>query len=540
MAVEVVLTGPNGSREPPAQKTDGPPGELRGNHTTAPSDPLIGKVIDNRYRILSLVAQGGMGRVYQAEQAPLGRVVALKVLDSGKTPETDKEMRQRFILEAAACARLNHPNTVRIFDYGKTWDDVLYISMEYINGRTLHHVIKQEAPLPLDRVIRILRQMCSSLREAHAAGLIHRDLKPSNVMLTRHGDEIDFVKVLDFGLVRQVMGDSELTQVDAVVGSPSYMSPEQIRGERLDQRSDIYSLGVLMYTCIVGKTPFAGESPVKVMMAHLNSAPPPMAPVCPALTEVPMLEWVVRTCLEKEPQRRFASVEELMKAMRVAERQLRGEHPPAPILENGKLMISEEWTSSSSMAPMNPHSGSISRSSLPVPPPSESSVSSVANRKKDRSLPLLAVATLLLGAFVGMLLLVGLWLLLRPGHQPAAWAPPAEAPASVGAAPAPPGLGTVPSPQPAAPAASSEPVRTEPVKAPAKASTEPKAAPRTEPAAAPKAEPKTEPKGEPKTEPKGEVKTEPKVEPTTAPKTEPTPEPTPKKAGSDLKDPWSQ
>ncbi|HND32099.1 MAG TPA: serine/threonine-protein kinase, partial [Myxococcota bacterium] len=268
---------------------------MRGTQSTAPSDPLIGKVIDNRYRILSLVAQGGMGRVYQAEQAPLGRVVALKVLDTGKTPEADKEMRQRFILEAAACARLNHPNTVRIFDYGKTWDDVLYISMEYIHGRTLHHVIKQEAPLPLDRVIRILRQMCSSLREAHAAGLIHRDLKPSNVMLTRHGDEVDFVKVLDFGLVRQVMGDSELTQVDAVVGSPSYMSPEQIRGERLDQRSDIYSLGVLMYTCIVGKTPFAAESPVKVMMAHLNSAPPPMAPVCPALTEVPMLEWVVRT-----------------------------------------------------------------------------------------------------------------------------------------------------------------------------------------------------------------------------------------------------
>ncbi|HNC98262.1 MAG TPA: serine/threonine-protein kinase, partial [Myxococcota bacterium] len=389
---------------------------MRGTQSTAPSDPLIGKVIDNRYRILSLVAQGGMGRVYQAEQAPLGRVVALKVLDTGKTPEADKEMRQRFILEAAACARLNHPNTVRIFDYGKTWDDVLYISMEYIHGRTLHHVIKQEAPLPLDRVIRILRQMCSSLREAHAAGLIHRDLKPSNVMLTRHGDEVDFVKVLDFGLVRQVMGDSELTQVDAVVGSPSYMSPEQIRGERLDQRSDIYSLGVLMYTCIVGKTPFAAESPVKVMMAHLNSAPPPMAPVCPALTEVPMLEWVVRTCLEKEPVRRFASVEELLKALRVAERQLRGEHPPAPVLENGKLMIGEEWTSSSSMSPMTAHSGSISRSSLPVPPPSESSVSSLANKKTDRRLPILAGATLLVGAFVGMLLLLGLWLLLRPGQ----------------------------------------------------------------------------------------------------------------------------
>ncbi len=530
------MTGPNGSREPPAQKADVPPGELRGNLSTAPSDPLIGKVIDNRYRILSLVAQGGMGRVYQAEQAPLGRVVALKVLDAGKTPEADKEMRQRFMLEAAACARLNHPNTVRIFDYGKTWDDVLYISMEYIHGRTLHHVIKQEAPLPLDRVIRILRQMCNSLREAHAAGLIHRDLKPSNVMLTRHGDEADFVKVLDFGLVRQVMGDSELTQVDAVVGSPSYMSPEQIRGERLDQRSDIYSLGVLMYTCIVGKTPFAAESPVKVMMAHLNTAPPPMAPVCPALQEVPMLEWIVRTCLEKEPIRRFSSVEELLKALRVAERQLRGEHPPVPVLENGKLMIGEEWTSSSSMTSMSPlaaHSGSISRSSLPVPPPSESSVSSLANKVSNQRLPILAGATLLMGAFVGVLLLLGLWLLLRnpapvadlpatgtpaaavPGPAPAASTPPPTA-----APPAAPATGTpaISAPNSPAPASNRKPeaVKSEP----------PKATPKAEP-------PPTEAKTEPKTEPKGEP-------PKTEPKTEPTSEPPPKKAGSDLKDPWSQ
>jgi serine/threonine-protein kinase len=402
---------------------------LKGSLSTTPVDPMIGKVIDNRYRILALVAQGGMGRVYHAEQAPLGRIVALKVLDNGKTPDSDKEMRQRFMLEAAACARLNHPNTIRIFDYGRTWDDVLYISMEFIQGKTLHHVIRQDAPLALDRVVSIARQICGSLREAHAAGLIHRDLKPSNVMLTRHGDEVDVVKVLDFGLVRQLIGDSELTHADSVVGSPSYMSPEQIRGERLDQRSDIYSLGVLLYACLAGKTPFAAESAVKVMMAHLNTPPPPLSSFNPAINDAPILDWTIQTCLQKDPARRFASIDELLKALKVCTRQLRREKPPMPELENGRVLIAPEWISSSSIALPVISSGSISKSSLAGQHrPLSGENSTLLGSIPASGLPWLAIGTAGMGIIGGLaiLALVQLyfyWSNLPP--EPAAAATPA-------------------------------------------------------------------------------------------------------------------
>src|SRR5688572_10611153 len=220
-------------------------------------DPLIGRTINERYRIVGTIARGGMGKVYRAEQQPLGRLVALKVLNPNYTGDNDPEFHKRFFLEASIASKLTHPNTVTIFDYGKTDDEVFYIAMELLEGRTLHRALREEGPFPPDRAMHIARQVCRSLREAHTLGVIHRDLKPANVYLVQHGDENDFVKVLDFGLVKNLdEKGEELTQTGLFMGSPKYMSPEQIRGERVDSRVDVYALGVMMYEMLTGKVPF--------------------------------------------------------------------------------------------------------------------------------------------------------------------------------------------------------------------------------------------------------------------------------------------
>src|SRR5688500_5166525 len=175
--------------EPVSRKENGAP------------DPLVGRVINDRFRIVGLIARGGMGKVYRAVQAPLGREVALKVLNPNYQGDHDPEFHKRFFLEASICSKLTHPNTITIFDYGKTDDDVYYIAMELLEGRTLHRALREEGPFDGERVMHIGRQICRSLREAHGLGVIHRDLKPANVYLVQHGDENDFVKVLDFGLV---------------------------------------------------------------------------------------------------------------------------------------------------------------------------------------------------------------------------------------------------------------------------------------------------------------------------------------------------
>jgi len=290
---------------------------------------MLGKVLDDRFRIVALVARGGMGRVYKAEQAPLGRTVAIKVLDVGLEHDEDQEFRNRFVREAEACSRLTHPNTVRVFDYGKTWDDVLYIVMEYLEGRNLFQALQTDAPMEPARVIRIGRQIAASLREAHGLGLIHRDLKPSNIILTRPGGDDEFVKVVDFGLVKEISVNSELTREDALVGSPSYMSPEQIRSAPLDQRSDIYSLGVLLYACLTGRAPFLGATSLNVLMGHLHQAPPAMGTVCPSMKPAPALEAVILRCLAKEPEDRFPNMDALLDALTRADDTRRG--APAPV-----------------------------------------------------------------------------------------------------------------------------------------------------------------------------------------------------------------
>lgn len=278
-------------------------------------DPLIGRTVHGRFEILELIARGGMGRVYKARQEPLGREVAIKVL--GNQGAQDPEFQARFFLEASISAKLSHPNTVTVFDYGKTDDDVYFIAMEYVSGRTLSAVLKEEGPLDPQRAVSIAVQIARSVREAHGLGVIHCDLKPANVLLTNHGDEAEFVKVLDFGLVKKVAEEDELTHTGLFMGSPKYMSPEQIQGADVDCRTDIYALGVILYSMLAGQLPFERASQVQVLMAHMREAVPPL--VRQDGVPVPQgIERVVMRCLSKDPDARFASMDELLVALRHA------------------------------------------------------------------------------------------------------------------------------------------------------------------------------------------------------------------------------
>jgi serine/threonine protein kinase len=278
-------------------------------------DPLIGRVINDRFRITDVLARGGMGKIYRAEQAPLGRVCALKVLSpSSGAGEHDGEFHKRFFLEASIASKLTHPNTVTIFDYGRTEDDIYYMAMEYLEGATLQRAIRAAGAFPEERATHIARQICRALREAHSLGVIHRDLKPANIFLVEHGDEADFVKVLDFGLVKNVAqaAGEELTRVGVFVGSPKYMAPEQIRGDKVDARTDIYALGTILFEMLAGKVPFARESTVHIMVAQVNEPPPPIRSMNPNVQVSPALEEAIMRCLAKDPEQRFRSMDEVL------------------------------------------------------------------------------------------------------------------------------------------------------------------------------------------------------------------------------------
>ena len=283
-------------------------------------DPLIGRVIADRFRITALIARGGMGKVYQAEQSPLGRLCAIKVLNPNYNGDADPEFHKRFFREASITSRITHPNSVTIFDYGKTDDDVYYMVMEYLDGQTLHQALRDAGTFHEDRVGRIAQQICRALREAHALDVIHRDLKPANIFLTKHGDGEDFVKVLDFGLVKHLgeRPEEQLTQTGLFMGSPKYMAPEQIQGGHVDARTDVYSLGIMMYELLAGKVPFERASSVNILMAHVGEPPPPMRLVNPNLLCSPVFEDLVMRCIAKDPAERYRTMDEVLKAIKSA------------------------------------------------------------------------------------------------------------------------------------------------------------------------------------------------------------------------------
>ncbi len=222
----------------------------------------------------------------------------------------------RFEREVQSAARLSHPNTIEIYDYGHTDDGTFYYVMEYLPGMSLQDLVHKYGPLPVGRVIYLFRQVCAGLAEAHSIGLIHRDLKPANIFITIRGGEVDIAKILDFGLVKTTKdkGAVDLTSDQRVSGTPLYMAPEQVMGDRaLEARADIYALGAMMYFCLTGQPPFKGSSPFEVMMAHARD---PVVPPSQLRPEIPPdLEQVVVRCLAKTPASRYSDVKALSKAL---------------------------------------------------------------------------------------------------------------------------------------------------------------------------------------------------------------------------------
>ena len=287
-------------------------------HGARAVDRFVGALFDDRFEILERVAQGSVGCIYRARQKPLGRIVALKILDPRHTVH-DAVFEERFVLEASTASRLTHPNTVTVFDYGCTDEDVCFIAMEWVDGRTLQDALNEEQSLPPGRAVHIAMQVCRSLREAHLLGLVHRDLKPANIMLTAHGDEADYVKVLDFGLVRDLAAPERITRKGLIMGSPKYMAPEQIRNATIDGRTDIYAVGALMYRMLRGRAPFVRQSDIDTMMAHLRDPVPSLAPGDEPGTgpHIPRrLAEIVTRCLAKRPEERFGTIDELLAALK--------------------------------------------------------------------------------------------------------------------------------------------------------------------------------------------------------------------------------
>lgn len=272
-------------------------------------DPLIGQLLAGKYRVIEKIGEGGMGSVYTASQEPFDRIVAVKVL-LGKLAE-DTIAVKRFEQEARAISKMQHPNTVTIYDYGKTEDGRLYLVMEHLKGRTLSQVLRAEGVIAQDRACRIVRQVCASLADAHAAGIVHRDLKPDNIFLTEVGESRDWVKVLDFGVAKLADSDiagGTLTQTGMIFGTPKYMSPEQAEGRTIDHRTDIYAIGVVLYELLVGRTPFSAETPVALLLKHISEPPPPLTKVRPDVAIDPWLEAIVMKALEKGPDSRQQKV----------------------------------------------------------------------------------------------------------------------------------------------------------------------------------------------------------------------------------------
>jgi serine/threonine-protein kinase len=211
---------------------------------TSSDDPLIGRGLHDRFEIIELISKGGQGRIYKANQVRLDRVVALKVLNSSRIP--DDAQKKRFFLEASLSARLSHPHIVQVLDYGSTEDQIYYFAMELIEGETLEQMLRVSKTLPPVRALGLVKQICSALIEAHGNGFVHRDLKLKNVLVTQHEFEEDFVKLLDFGIAKDLSANDNLTEQGQILGSPRYMAPEQITGEELDGRTDIYALGGML------------------------------------------------------------------------------------------------------------------------------------------------------------------------------------------------------------------------------------------------------------------------------------------------------
>ena len=274
----------------------------------APATDLVGQVVADRYHVLKKLGEGGMGQVYLAEHVKMGRRSAIKVMNPSMVHDPDAV--SRFNREAANASRITHPNVCAIYDFGETTDGTIYLAMEFIEGEPLTDLLQREGALAPLRAAHIFVQVADALQAAHDLGIVHRDLKPDNIMLTRARDGADVVKVVDFGIAKAVGGDDsqKVTKTGLVVGTPEFMSPEQLAGDKLDGRSDLYSLALVLYRMLTGKLPFETTSVQETMIKRLTDEPTKLAAVRPDLTFPVGLQETLDGALARNPAERYQSV----------------------------------------------------------------------------------------------------------------------------------------------------------------------------------------------------------------------------------------
>ena len=287
---------------------------------------LVGQTLDGKYTLQSPLGRGGIGVVFRAWQHSMERPVAVKVLRRGLLE--DETSVRRFLREVQGAGRVTHPNVVAAFDFGQTAEGELYLVMELLDGRTLGELLAAEGPLAPARAVALLAGICDGLHAAHEAGVVHRDVKPENVLvLPDTGPTGEFVKVVDFGLaqLKSVQGAESITKTGAICGTPAYMSPEQALDRPVDRRTDIYALGVVAWQLMVGTLPFTGDAPMRMLLAHLHEAPPPLALRAPWVPQA--LADVVMECLAKAPEDRPSTAAEVKRRLSAAMGTATGSRP---------------------------------------------------------------------------------------------------------------------------------------------------------------------------------------------------------------------
>jgi len=284
------------------------------SETRTKTDPLIGKEFGGRFTVTSKVGEGGMGAVYRARQKGMDRDVAVKVLLGDLAG--NETVVKRFHLEALAVSKLRHPNTIQIFDFGETEDGLLYIAMEFLEGKSLHQALQEDRVLSARRALNITQQLAKSLREAHAKGIVHRDLKPDNIFLCTVGEEMDYVKVLDFGVAKLRDGDTpgkDLTKTGTIFGTPKYMSPEQAKAGVVDARSDLYALGIILYEMLCGRAPFMSDNSLSILIQHIQEPVPRLDDVQPDLVFPDPVSDLTYRLLAKRAEERPQTAEALIR-----------------------------------------------------------------------------------------------------------------------------------------------------------------------------------------------------------------------------------
>ena len=296
-----------------------------------PTDPLIGRTLNGKYRVVSEIGSGAMGTVYEGEHIGLKKQVALKILHANI--QIGEETRQRFQREGIAAGRFTHPNAIQIFDFDEDEGPVFYLAMEFVNGLDLKRLIKEEGAMPVERVVYIASRILGALAEAHRHGIVHRDLKPENVMVVRDAQGgIRSVKVLDFGLSKLIdrQVDASLTEAGRVMGTPLYMSPEQVSGDAVDLRTDLYSVGLTIYEMLSGKATFRGATLQEILGKQLKELPEPLTQSDPDLKVPAGLDDFLAKALEKDRADRFQTADEMLEALKAAAGGQRTGHASRP------------------------------------------------------------------------------------------------------------------------------------------------------------------------------------------------------------------